>query len=224
MYSPVKGILNSIANGEKHWSSENHFLNDLADARTVHGATQQLVKYQIEEHHMEAYARALAQLRKNYYQNKTLIRYGDQHYTQSYRKLLELYAEEGYHPTSQSLMYDGVDGLVTFILEENPDRKSPVDFKFYSDITRSRLDKTVNMNARYKRKLIYLDEADYFGRPIFSAIFEQDQLKTMLFNSGLRLDDMDKIIKREQVNGLLPRIICGYTEKGQLRYSVYLEK
>lgn len=302
MFNPTKSSIHNLVKAEKSWSDENLFLDDVADVKTKYGKIEQVVKYQLEEHHLHGYARALSLLRydikwingfsykkktyfvviaqkvekplfdkvlitpglteatltqhklhleksgfnltylqnymshshggsvflavfrKNSYSNSTVIRYGLQHYTQSYKKLIELYAEEGYIPTSQSLMYNGVDGLVSFILQEDENRKSQKDYRSYEGITQSRLNKLVTGNAKYKRKLVYLDEADYFGKPQFSAVFVNDKVNSMLFNSKLSVKDMSKIIQREQMYGKLPRIIVAYGDKGSLWYAMFLEK
>lgn len=302
MFTPLKSGIHGLVKAENTWSAENKFLDDLADVKTKSGKIEQVIKYKLEEHHLQGYARALSLLRydikwingfsylkntyfvviaqksdkplfdkvvitpgltessltqhklhleksgfnltymqnymshshrgsvflaifrKNSYKNSTVIRYGVQHYTQSYKKLIELYSEQGYIPTSQSLMYNGVDGLVSFILQEDEDRKSQKDYRSYEDIPQSRLYKLVNRNARYKRKLVYLDEADYFGKPQFSAVFVNDKVNSMLFNSKLSVKDMTKLIKREEMYGKLPRIVVAYEDKGSLWYAVFLER
>lgn len=302
MFTPLKTSIHDLVKAEKLWSAENMFLDDIADIKTKYGKVEQVVKYKLEEHHLQGYARALSLLRydikwisgfsykkqtyfvviaekkehslfdkviitpglteatltqhklhyeksgfnltylqnymshshrgsvfvaifrKHSYSNSTIIRYGLQHYTQSYKKLIELYAEQGYIPTSQSLMYNGVDGLVSFILQEDENRKTQKDYRSYEDTPLGRLNKLVTGNAKYKRKLVYLDVANYFGKPKFSAVFVNDRVNSMLFNSKLSVKDMTKIIQREQKYGKLPRIIVAYSDRGSLWYAVFLEK
>lgn len=60
----------------------------------------------------------VANFRRHAYNNHTKIKYGLEHFKQPYDKLLDLFVENGYYPTSQSLLYDGLDGLVSFVLEK----------------------------------------------------------------------------------------------------------
>jgi len=163
--------------------------------------------------------------RAHAYNNHTKIKYGLEHFTQPYNKLLGLFVEEGYYPTAQSLVYDGVDGLVSFVLEKDLDARDHKDFKAYDDLNLNRLPKIVEANARYRRKLYYLDASDYFGKPRFSAVFMKDKNRIMTFNAELTEAGMRTMIQREEANGFLPSIMAGYTHKNKdLRYALYLEK
>ncbi|XP_021343794.1 uncharacterized protein LOC110443738 [Mizuhopecten yessoensis] len=167
----------------------------------------------------------VASFRRHAYNNHTKIKYGLEHFTQPYDKLLHLFVENGYYPTSQSLMYEGFDGLVSFVLEKDLDAKGQKDFKSYDDISLYRLTKIVQGNARYRRKLAYLDASDYFGKPVFSAVFIRDTKRNMVFNAELTENSMRTIIKRNEESGFLPKIIAGYTDKDKnLKYAMCLEK
>lgn len=61
-------------------------------------------------------------------------------------------------------MYNGVDGLVSFIFQEDENRKFQKDYWLYEGIMQLCFNKLVIGNVKYKRKLVYLDEVDYFGK------------------------------------------------------------
>lgn len=166
----------------------------------------------------------LAIYRKHAYSNTTIIRYGEEHYTQPYKKLLHLFEERGFYPTSQSIIHSGYDGLVSFILEEDLHSKDKKQFKSYCEIGHHRLNNLVMSSFRHGRRLKYLDSSDYFGKPVFSAIFIKEKTKKMMFNSNIDEPELMNLLTDQQSNGLLPTIIVGYTDKfGNLKYAAYLE-
>ncbi|KAJ8307881.1 hypothetical protein KUTeg_014567 [Tegillarca granosa] len=304
-FTPIKHIINVMVSAESNWPTKNHFLDDVADIQVSHDGHNRIVKAKLNEHHIDAYFRALVQLRydlkwingythkkntyfaiiaekvnhslldkvviehgltnnrlllqkqqlqdrgynltflQNYYSfshdgrklflalfrshaynNHTKIKYGMQHYSQSYKKLLELYTEEGYIPTSESLEYNGNDGLVSFILQRTDDNdpNKKREFREYEGMSLSRLEKTIRSNARYQRKLIYLDSSDYFGKPRFSSVFVKDSSKQWLFNGDLDQDGLKILVERELDRGLLPKILVGFTDKdGALKFALDME-
>ncbi|VDI26905.1 Hypothetical predicted protein [Mytilus galloprovincialis] len=166
----------------------------------------------------------LAIYRKHAYANTTIIRYGEEHYTQPYRKLLHLFEERGFYPTSQSIVHSGYDGLVSFILEEDLTSKEKKSFKSYCEIGHHRLNNLVMSSFRHGRRLKYLDSSNYFGKPVFSAIFVKEKMNKIMFNSNINEAELMTLLTDQQRNGLLPSIIVGYTDKyGDLKYATYLE-
>lgn len=166
----------------------------------------------------------LAIFRKHAYTNTTIIRYGEKHFTQPYMKLLHLYEEEGFYPISQSIVHSGVDGLVSFIFEEDLAWKGKKNFKSYCEVGHHRLNKLVMSNFRHGMRLKSLDSSDQFGKPVFSAIFVQEKMQKIAFDSNIHKDDLTAMLIDQQEKGLLPTIIVSYTDKiGGLKYAAYFE-
>lgn len=166
----------------------------------------------------------LAIYRKYAYANTTIIRYGEEHFTQPYRKLLHLYEERGFYPTSQSVVHSGFDGLVSFIFEEDFTLKEKKEFRSYCEVGRHRLNKLVMSSFRHGRRLKSLDSSDYFDKPIFSAIFVKEKMRNIAFNSNIKEEELMTMLIEQEEKGLLPTIIVGYKDTfGALKYAAYLE-
>lgn len=166
----------------------------------------------------------LAIYRKYAYANTTIIRYGEEHFTQPYRKLLHLYEERGFYPTSQSVVHSGFDGLVSFIFEEDFTLKEKKEFRSYCEVGRHRLNKLVMSSFRHGRRLKSLDSSDYFDKPIFSAIFVKEKMRNIGFNSNIKEEELMTMLIEQEEKGLLPTIIVGYKDTfGALKYAAYLE-
>lgn len=166
----------------------------------------------------------LAIYRKYAYANTTIIRYGEEHFTQPYRKLLHLYEERGFYPTSQSVVHSGFDGLVSFIFEEDFTLKEKKEFRSYCEVGRHRLNKLVMSSFRHGRRLKSLDSSDYFDKPIFSAIFMKEKMRNIAFNSNIKEEELMTMLIEQEEKGLLPTIIVGYKDTfGALKYAAYLE-
>ena len=166
----------------------------------------------------------LAIFRKQGYAQTTQMKFGIHHYPRPYDKLLGLYTEKAFYPTVQSYIKHNYEGKISFIFVKEI-RPQKIRFKTYHGLSEKKLGKVVKMNARYGRKLAYIDASTAERTSSFSAVFTTEQPAVWLFKLGLDRDDVIRLILDKQPDELFPKRIVAYTNKlKQLKFVVYLER